>query len=317
MASCFSPSRASICRTAASKGRAAPGPLDALVYTERGVYRPGETVHVTTLLRDADGVAVSGLPLTLVVERPDGAEDRREVVADQGAGGRVLDVPLLDAAGTGTWRVKVYAETKRPPVGEVAFLVEDYVPERLELTVETDAKQLTAAGAPVSLDGRWLYGAPAADLAIEGEITVQASSADLPGFAGYKFGLADEELTPVRVPLENLGRTDAQGKAKVEIARPKLPDTTKALEARIALRLREPGGRALERTVTLPVQPIGQRIGVKPLFGDRVGDGETANFDVVLLGEDGRPVAGKNLRWELSRLPDAVSVVFRGFELGA
>ena len=34
-------------------GRTAPGPLDVFAYTERGVYRPGETVHLTALVRDA------------------------------------------------------------------------------------------------------------------------------------------------------------------------------------------------------------------------------------------------------------------------
>ncbi|MEZ5789107.1 MAG: MG2 domain-containing protein, partial [Xanthobacteraceae bacterium] len=83
-------------------GRAAPAALDAFVYTERGVYRTGETVHVTTLLRDGIGIAAPGVPVTLVVERPDGVEYRRAVVADQGLGGRSLDVPIASTASTGT-----------------------------------------------------------------------------------------------------------------------------------------------------------------------------------------------------------------------
>ncbi|MGL4241891.1 MAG: MG2 domain-containing protein, partial [Beijerinckiaceae bacterium] len=54
------------------KGRVAPAALDAFMYTERGVYRSGETVHLTTLLRDQKGAAVTGMPLTLIVKRPDG-----------------------------------------------------------------------------------------------------------------------------------------------------------------------------------------------------------------------------------------------------
>ncbi len=60
-------------------GRKAPDGLDAFVVTERGVYRTGETVHITALLRDAASVAApGGIPLTLVVERPDGVEYRRK-----------------------------------------------------------------------------------------------------------------------------------------------------------------------------------------------------------------------------------------------
>ena len=88
------------------KGRVAPAGLDAFLYTERGVYRSGETVYLTTLLRDAKGAAVSGLPLTLVVRRPDGVEYRRRQVEDQGAGGRAHSIPLISGAQTGTWRVQ-------------------------------------------------------------------------------------------------------------------------------------------------------------------------------------------------------------------
>ena len=72
------------------KGRAAPAALDALVYTERGVYRSGETVFITALLRDGKGTAVASAPLTLVVKRPDGVEYKRVQTEDQGDGGRSL-----------------------------------------------------------------------------------------------------------------------------------------------------------------------------------------------------------------------------------
>jgi hypothetical protein len=103
-------------------GRRVPSGLDAFVYAERGVYRSGETVHVTALLRDAQGYAALGVPLTLVVERPDGVEYRRAALADQGVGGRSFSVPLVSTAATGTWRVRAYTDPKRPPVGETSFM---------------------------------------------------------------------------------------------------------------------------------------------------------------------------------------------------
>ncbi len=78
-------------------GRQVPAGLDAFVYAERGVYRSGEQVHLTALLRDGQGTAAAGVPVTLVVERPDGVEYRRAVVADQGVGGRSLTVPLVSS----------------------------------------------------------------------------------------------------------------------------------------------------------------------------------------------------------------------------
>ena len=53
-------------------GRSTPGPLDAFIFTERGIYRPGATVHATALLRRGNTTAASGIPLTLIVTRPDG-----------------------------------------------------------------------------------------------------------------------------------------------------------------------------------------------------------------------------------------------------
>ena len=166
-------------------GRVVPSGLDAFVYAERGVYRSGETVHLTALLRDPQGVAATGTPLTLVVERPDGVEYRRTVVADQGLGGRSLDVPLVASSPTGTWRARAFTDPKRPAVGETTFMVEDYVPDRLEFDLATSAKSVsTAAPAEITLDGRYLYGAPAAGLDLEGEVVIGPAS-ERAGFPRY------------------------------------------------------------------------------------------------------------------------------------
>src|SRR5258706_7477411 len=67
--------------------------------------------------------------------------------------------------------------------------------------------------------------------------------------------------------------------------------------------MREPGGRTIERSVTLPVDPKEQRLGLKAQFAnDLIGEGETANFDVIMLDGEGRPAAAGGIRWELVRL---------------
>ncbi|MBK1702921.1 MG2 domain-containing protein, partial [Thiococcus pfennigii] len=71
-------------------GRPAPQPLDVYLVTERGVYRPGESVQITALLRDERARALADLPLTLVVRRPDGVEHTRVLTEDGGLGGRTL-----------------------------------------------------------------------------------------------------------------------------------------------------------------------------------------------------------------------------------
>ncbi len=225
------------------KGRAAPGPIDAFAYTDRGVYRPGETVHLTALARNRTGNAAS-VPLTLVFSRPDGVEHERVTLADQGLGARSSELALPASAMTGTWRVRVYTEAKASAIAQAAFLVEDFVPERLELQLEPIAKALSPDQAgTINLFGRYLYGPPAAGLAIEGEVVVKASNRDVPGFSGYRFGLADEQISPMRKPLEQLPFTDAQGRAAIALRLPALPRTARQLEADVILKLRESGGR--------------------------------------------------------------------------
>ena len=285
------------------KGRSAPGPIDAFAYTDRGVYRPGETVHLAALARTRQGGAVA-TPLSLIFSRPDGVEYKRETLADQGLGARTTELALPPSAMTGTWRVRVHVEPKASAIAQAAFLVEDFVPERLELKLEPTAGALsTDQLGTVNLAGRYLYGPPAAGLAIEGEVVVKPSNRELPGYAGFKFGLADEQISPVRKTLEQLPVTDAQGRAAIGLRLPALPRTGRQLEADVILKLREGGGRSIERTVTLPVEMGQPRIGIKPLFvGGQVGEGDVARFEIVLLAGDGRAMEARGLKWELLRL---------------
>ena len=295
------------------RGRIAPVGLDAFTYAERGVYRPGETVYLTTLLRDSRGATVSGLPLTMVIKRPDGMEYRRALVADQGAGGRALSVPLLSNAAIGTWRAQVFSDPKRPAIGETTFLVEDYVPERLELTLKAAAPVLQSGqNAEIEADIRFLYGAPGADLAVTGETLLRvAKESAIPGFAGFKVGLADEPVEPVRTPIEETARSDARGKAKLVI--PVIePETSLPLEAEFILTANENGGRGVTRNLVLPILPKGVAIGVKPLFNpEEMQAGGTAKFGIILATGQGKRLARTGLKWQLSRITKTYQWFFK------
>ena len=285
-------------------GREAPATADAFVYAERGVYRSNETVYLTALLRDGLGNAIGGSPLTLVVERPDGVEFRRAVLTDQGAGGRSLAVPLNSAVPSGTWRVRAFTDPKGTSVGETTFMVEDYVPERLEFELSSKDKMIKAdASVELRVDGHFLYGAPASDLQLEGDMLV-APAAGRPGFPGYQFGVADEETTSnERTPIENLPESDANGIATFPVSLPKPPTSTRPQEAQIFIRMAETGGRAVERKLVLPVVQQAAQIGVKPLFGDKsVAEGDKAEFDVVFAAPDGKTSPREGLRYELLKL---------------
>ena len=284
-------------------GRPVPTGLDAFVYTERGVYRTGETVAVTALLRDVRGVAAPNVPLTLVIARPDGVEYRRALVPDQGLGGRSMSVPIVASASTGTWRVAAYTDPKRPPVGETTFMVEDYVPDRIEFDLASSAKGITrTAPAQLRVDGHFLYGAPASNLELSGQVSI-AAARELPGFPGYAFGLFDDDVSAIRQELDDLPSTDAAGKAAFPVKLDKVPASGRPLEAQITVSMAESGGRAVERKLTLPVTPDAAMLGVKPAFAGRsLADGANADFDVVMVGPDGKPLSKNGLRYDLLKV---------------
>jgi len=284
------------------KGRAAPAKLDAFVYAERGVYRSNETVYLTALLRDAQGTSVAQTPLTLVVKRPDGVEFLRTTTADQGLGGRALSFKLPASANSGGWTVEAFVDPKSPALGETSFLVEDYVPERMDMTLATKSAN-ARPGETVTVDValRYLYGAPGANLGISGDVEVsQAKDHVLPALAGYEAGTTDEDFSPVKNDIETDAATDEQGKASVEVALPEA-QATRPLEAKITLRAGETGGRAIERQVFVPLLPATNLIGVKKTFGT-LSEGAQATFDVIAVGPDGKRKAQKNVQWTLYRV---------------
>jgi uncharacterized protein YfaS (alpha-2-macroglobulin family) len=283
-------------------GRPAPGAIDLLSWTERGIYRPGETVHASALARNVDATAIENLPLTFVFLRPDGVEDRR-VVKNGDIGGYTLDLPLQDTSMRGTWTMQVFTDPKGSAIGEKTFLVDDFVPDRIEFDMTSEAKEIVVGEpASVSIDGRYLYGAPAAGLGLEGEIALKPTRENAT-FPGYQFGLADEEETEtVRIPLDALDDTDEYGKTTFDADVAELPSTTKLINAEIVVRMQETGGRAIERNLSLPVKADGPRIGIKPEFSGDLPEGAVGNFNVILVNEAGAKQALKGLPWKLVKV---------------
>jgi uncharacterized protein YfaS (alpha-2-macroglobulin family) len=282
-------------------GREAPGPIDAYLYTERGVYRPGATVHLVTLLRDDTAAAVPDLPVVLKVFRPDGTEHRRFTFDGDGReGGRHLALPLSASARTGQWTVRAYVDPDAAPVGSVGFQVEDFVPERMEVELTPAAERLEpGVDSTVELAARFLYGAPAADLRVESEIVLRQDMNPYPMHRGFKFGLVQEEWRAKRAVLEPL-KTDSEGRARLAVRLDGAPETTRPLRAVVRASVAETGGRAVSRSVSLPVRTRPFAIGIKPRFGEgAVENGQEAGFEVIAVDHDGatRPAGG--LTYEL------------------
>ncbi|MCB1444441.1 MAG: alpha-2-macroglobulin family protein [Rhizobiaceae bacterium] len=281
-------------------GRPAPGAIDVLAWTERGIYRVGETVHVAALARDIAGRAIEKLPLTFVFTRPDGVEDRR-IVSDGGKlGGHAVDLALLDTAMRGSWNLAVYTDPKQPAISNVTFLVDDFVPDRTEFKM-TSAHGAIDMGQPeaIAVEGRYLYGAPAAGLELEGDVVIKPTRLR-DAYKGYVFGLVDEEASDgTTVALENLEPLDDEGKTSFDVVLPDLPSTTQFLDARLTVRMTEAGGRAVERSITLPVNSGNRMIGIKPEFQGDLAENSIGNFHVIGLDRAGAKVPMTGLTWRL------------------
>ncbi len=284
-------------------GRPSPGPLDLFATSERGVYRPGETVFLTALLRNNKAVAVDDLDLTVKLERPDGVVSRTLRIEDKGSGSYFEALTLQDSAMRGSWHAVFYADPKARPLADIDFLVEDFEPERLAFDITApDGPAAPNVALPVTVNARYLYGATAPDLDIEADAILRPRTS-LPDYPGYTFGREDDTIQTDQIPLGTVGTTDAAGNAVAEVELPEPQVTTRPLDAQIVMRLIDSNGRPVTRTLTRPVLADTNRIGIKPAFsGSELGEGSEAGFDIITVAPDGTLAAENGLTWTLSRI---------------
>jgi len=287
-------------------GRAQPGPVDAFLYTERGVYRPGETVQLMAMLRDESANALKDMPVTLSVKRPDGTEFTKYVQPLGESGALYQQIPLPKSSRRGQWSVTAHIDPKAPPVGRVEFSVQDFVPEKLKVELTPDAPMLRTDktnGFAVSAD--FLYGAPASALAVEADLRVTVDERPFPAFAKYTFGLenAKSRFEPPLITL-TAPNTDEHGKSRLEWAGEKVPDTALPLKAQIEVRVFEPGnGRATKTDKVMPLRTRDAYLGIRPAFDGRyAAEGADTAFDLVAVDAEGKQVARPSLDYKIERI---------------
>ena len=282
------------------EGREAAPPVDVFLTTDRGAYRAGETVFATALARDAKASAVEGLPLTAILKRPDGVEYSRALVADAGAGGHVFQMPIAGSAPRGVWRLEVFADLDSAALSAKTFLVEDFLPERIDFSLALANPDIRLGDTPnLTVDAKYLFGAPAADLAVEGEVLLRAAP-ELAAFPGYMIGRHDQPFDAVMESYSPT-RTDADGKATIALPLPQVDDPARPLEMRATVRVAEGSGRPVERQVTQLLAPSSPMIGVKPMFDGVAPEGGEARFSLIGIGADLKPTA-LTLRYTVNRV---------------
>ena len=283
------------------EGRPPAPPIDVFLATDRGAYRAGETVRATVLVRDPVARAIPDLPLTARLMRPDGVEHARSALAAGPAGGLALAFDLAPGVPRGPWRIEIHADPDAPPLAAARILVEDFLPERIDADLSLPEGPLPLGGrVPLEVDARFLYGAPGAGLSLDGDLRL-SPAAEVPGWDGFRFGRRDE-AGPLWGDAIGGGQTGADGRARLTLALPALPEAAQPMLVRVALRLAEGSGRPVERRIerlALPAQPLPA---IRPMFaGDTVPEGTEARFRLAAIGPDGR-AADLAARWVLNRV---------------
>ncbi|NIZ60355.1 PAN domain-containing protein [Sedimentitalea sp. CY04] len=282
------------------EGRPAPGPVDVFLTTDRGAYRAGEVMNVTALTRDSKAQAIEGLPLIAILSRPDGVEYSRHISDGGQMGGHVFALPVGLSAPRGTWRLDIKSDPKAPALASRQILVEDFLPERIDYTQELPTAGLRPGdNAPLTIEARYLFGAPGAGLTIEGDVSLRAATS-VDGWSGYKFGRYDGRSTTQRSYFDG-DKTDAQGLSTVWIDVPTGAAKGKPMTATVTTRVADGSARPVERRLTVPVRPDAPVIGIKPMFDDVVGEGSEAAFSVIGLNPD-LQVMPMQVKWTLNRV---------------
>ena len=301
-------------------GRAPPAVNDAYLWTDRGVYRPGETIHLGALLRDrsarlVDPRLAGGVPLTIHIVRPDGIEIDSKPLALPTSGGGTIDVALAGNSVSGTWRLWAgigasgQGSTEKGKVGEVSVSVQDFVPPRLDAKVELPAGPLDPRDIPADVAADYFYGSPGAGLSGTAEATVQAAAEPFAGLAGFRFGLAEEPFLAHALKAAEF-TTDEHGRARVSLRAEELPDTTAPLEAALRVTVNDVDGRAATIEATRTLHTAERFIGLREDFTS-LADGDTAKFTVALVDGDGKPLKDEGLTWDLVKEDYTYNYFFR------
>lgn len=182
-------------------------PYRAALYSDRGVYRPGEMVHIVGVVRDGNGkLPKEGMPVEMQLLDPKHKLVKKHVLQTNAAGVVTKDVTFGDFAETGRYVVTMLAGTK--PLGSYGFNVEEFVPERMKVDVSIKPKAVHASEAvPVDVTARYLFGGSASGGRFEVACDLVPSTFRPTSLKEYEFGVWHPDNKAPR-PL-NVGK--AQG----------------------------------------------------------------------------------------------------------
>jgi len=283
------------------EGEAGADGLKAFLYTERGVYRPGDSIFVGCLLRGEDNQPVEKLPMRFSLKDPQGrivASQVLRAAPDGHFGWRTATRP---EDPTGRWQVV----SEAGPVTSVkSIMVEAIRPNRLKIENDAEGRVFgKGAGTRVQLSARWLSGGSAASLACKVSTVLSPRPLTVKGMADFSFTDPTARL-PEAIPEKSLfeGRLDAGGKASFSLNGLEKGDYTGLMNAVITSRVFEEGGQASTDACGAIVSPFSHYAGLHVQGADRWGwvpSGTPLRIELASVTPAGVAVKGRAVDVEI------------------
>jgi len=283
-------------------GARSPGDgYTAYLYGERDIYRPGEELHGAVLVRDGRLAEAPPMPVVLRHLDPEGREvgSRRLTLDDTGSAEFDIELPRYSPTGHHSLELRAGEQA----IGSYAFQVEEFVPDRIKVSVEARAVETASGGGGLAgqVTSAYLFGPPAADLGVETRVRLADTSFSPPaGFEGYSFRNDNRSFEDREIHFEE-GVLDGEGRLAFTVELPPDLQPPSALEARVVARVMESGGRGVSALERMMVHPWPRYVGVHRQAEGYARPGEESRFDLVAVTSDGTLADTGRLRVELFR----------------
>jgi uncharacterized protein YfaS (alpha-2-macroglobulin family) len=279
-------------------------PFEVYAWSGRDLYRPGETLRASALLRDYDGRPMKAQPLFVRVKQPDGRTLVETRLEPQKLNYFELSQPIPADAPTGLWQLEFRLDpAAKESVQAFPFHVEEFLPERLKVELSSPQQRLAPEQAlTLKVASSYLYGAPADGNRVTAKLLVAPEVHPLAALPDTFFGDPTVDLPKSANDVLDQ-KLDAQGQLSQDIS---LPDDVKPvapLAVTVSGSVYETGGRAVTRLLKRTYWPADALVGVRPLFDPKQGaESEApAGFEIVRADAGGKLVAGAHLKVRLQR----------------
>lgn len=276
--------------------------LKGFVYGERGVWRPGDTLHISFILEDRGKRIPDKHPVALEIYNPRGQFYNKLISTDGKNGFYTFSVPTKADDPTGVWNAYI-------KVGGTAFhkalRVETIKPNRLKINLKLPEDIIKASEKEVqaTLSSAWLTGATASELKTKVEMTLTKVNTQFKNYKSYIFNNPATAFSSGTTEVFD-GKLDKEGNARFTIKLPQSAHAPGMLQANITSRVFEPGGDASIHTLAVPFSPFNAYVGINlnQPEGKYIETDQEHRFDVVTVNAEGNPVNRKDLEYKIYRV---------------